>query len=108
MQAVRVGGVVANLHATNALTVPAIPAAELERACLFAEALAERHEPIVLAGDFNVRGPELPCFDAGGPGIDHALVRGASAGPLVAWPRERRVHNGVVLSDHAPVEREVG
>jgi endonuclease/exonuclease/phosphatase family metal-dependent hydrolase len=40
--------------------------------------------------------------------IDHILVRGAAVGPLVSWPRERRMQNGIVLSDHPPVEREVG
>jgi hypothetical protein len=36
------------------------------------------------------------------------LVRGAASGPLVSWALERRMQNGLVLSDHPPVEREVG
>ena len=65
-------------------------------------------EPVVLVGDFNLHQPSLDGYSAGGPGIDHVLVRGAAAGPLIVWPRERRVQNGTVLSDHPPVEREVG
>ena len=40
-------------------------------------------------------------------GIDHILVRGLDASPPVRWPDERRLHEGRLLSDHAPVEREV-
>ncbi len=110
MQCVRVSGlgVVANLHATNDFRDPQVPAAELGRARLIAEAAAGPREPVVLVGDFNLRRPVLPGYSAPGPGIDHILVRGAAAGPLVTWPRELRVQNGVVLSDHAPVELEVG
>jgi endonuclease/exonuclease/phosphatase family metal-dependent hydrolase len=110
VQCVRVAGlgVVANLHATNDFRDPRVPAAELGRARAFAEAAARPGEPVVLAGDFNLRRPVLPGYSAPGPGIDHVLVRGAAAGNLVTWPHELRVHNGVVLSDHAPVELEVG
>ena len=44
-------------------------------------------------------------FTGEGPGIDHVLVRGADAGPLVVWPDGRRRLHGMLLSDHAPVER---
>lgn len=110
VQALRVGGVgvVANLHANNELRHPDVPAAEVERARAFVEAQARDGEPVVIAGDFNFRSPALPGYSPGGPGIDHVLVRGASAGPVVVWPLERRMQNGVVLSDHPPVEREVG
>ncbi len=67
--------------------------------------------PAVLAGDFNLRAEyldELEGWSARGPGIDHVLVRGLSASPLLVWPQERRLQNGVVLSDHAPVEARVG
>ena len=57
----------------------------------------------MLAGDFNLRDPDLP-----GPNIDHIVVAGVPHGALEVWPPERRLHNGVVLSDHAPVEMEVG
>jgi endonuclease/exonuclease/phosphatase family metal-dependent hydrolase len=105
-QAVRVAGavLVANLHASNELDRPEIPAAELERARAFAEALARPDEPVVLAGDFNLLAPRLAGYSEPGPGIDHVLVRGLPATPLAVWPRERRAQNGVVLSDHAPVE----
>lgn len=108
--AVRVAGrfVVANLHATNDFRRPDIPAAEIEQARRFAEGLAHRGEPVVLAGDFNLQAPALPGYSTPGPGIDHVLVRGAPSTPVSAWPRERRTVNGVVLSDHAPVEAHVG
>lgn len=110
VQCVRVGGlgVVANLHATNDFRDPRVPAGEIERARAFAEAAARPGEAVVLAGDFNLRRPVLPGYSAPGPGIDHVLVRGVVARPLVTWSRELRVQNGAVLSDHAPVELEVG
>lgn len=102
--------VVANLHATNDFARPEIAAAEIVRAEAFVAELAGEL-PAVLAGDFNLRAEhleKLAGWSARGPGIDHVLVRGLTASPLVVWPRERRLHNGVVLSDHAPVEVRVG
>ena len=32
----------------------------------------------------------------------------AVLGGLEVWPDERRLHNGAVLSDHAPVEMRIG
>jgi len=67
--------------------------------------------PSVLAGDFNLRAEhllELQGWSALGPGIDHVLVRGLAASTLTIWPVERRRQNGVVLSDHAPVEVTIG
>ena len=55
-----------------------------------------------------MRDPDLHGFSAPGPGIDHVLVRGARSTPLVVWPEERRVQNGIVLSDHPPVELRLG
>jgi len=105
---------VGNLHASNE---PAAAGTETLRASVFLEAVAKEGEPIALAGDFNVRAdspvlaqlssPEWG-FSAPGGGIDHILVRGLAAGPLVTWPVERRSQNGHVLSDHAPVELRVG
>jgi endonuclease/exonuclease/phosphatase family metal-dependent hydrolase len=72
---------------------------------------------VVLAGDFNVTAARSTVlrdladgewgFSAPGPGIDHILVRGASTTPVHRWPDERRLHNGRLLSDHAPVELEI-
>lgn len=106
VQAVRVDGrvVVANLHASEERGGREVVREEIERARSFAEALAGPGEPVVLAGDFNLRDPALPGYSAPGPGIDHVLVKGASASPIHVWPRERRVLDGLVLSDHAPVE----
>jgi endonuclease/exonuclease/phosphatase family metal-dependent hydrolase len=110
VHAVRLNGriVVANLHATNDFRRPEVPRAEVERARRFAEALARPGEPVVLAGDFNVRRIEFDGYSAPTDGIDHVLVRGAPATTLRVWPRERRVENGLVLSDHAPVELWLG
>jgi endonuclease/exonuclease/phosphatase family metal-dependent hydrolase len=102
--------VVANLHASNDFRHPELVGAEILRAERFVAGLAGEL-PAVLAGDFNVRREslhELPGWSALGPGIDHVLVRGLPAGPLVVWPEERRSENGRVLSDHAPVEVTVG
>ena len=110
--AVRLDGlVVGNLHATNDFRRPAVPAAEIERARDLVEELAAAGEVCVLAGDFNLRARNLrhePGWSELGPGIDHVLVRGAPAGSLHVWPWERRVQNGRVLSDHAPIELAVG
>jgi endonuclease/exonuclease/phosphatase family metal-dependent hydrolase len=106
-QAVRLEGlVVGNLHATNDFRRPEVPAAEILRGEAFVTGFAGAL-PCILAGDFNLRAehmPELPGWSAVGPGIDHVLVRKLSASPLGVWPVERRLHNGAVLSDHAPVE----
>jgi endonuclease/exonuclease/phosphatase family metal-dependent hydrolase len=106
VQAVRLAGfgIVANLHATNDFRHPELPLAEVARARAFAERHARPHEAVVLAGDFNVVAPRLHGYSPPGPGIDHVLVRGAAVEPLTVWARERRMQNGVVLSDHAPVE----
>jgi endonuclease/exonuclease/phosphatase family metal-dependent hydrolase len=80
----------------------------VERALGFLERLARPDEPLVVAGDFNLEDVRLPRFTGPGPGIDHVLVRGLPASTLLAWPRDRRLQNGVVLSDHAPVEVTVG
>jgi endonuclease/exonuclease/phosphatase family metal-dependent hydrolase len=104
------GLVVGNLHATSDIRHPQVPAAEIVRAEAFVTAIASGL-PCVLAGDFNLRAQhlrELQGWSALGPGIDHVLVRGLAASPLDIWPLERRRHNGVVLSDHAPVEVTIG
>jgi endonuclease/exonuclease/phosphatase family metal-dependent hydrolase len=95
--------VIGNVHATNEFRRTEVPRAELRRAHALVDGLAARGETRVLAGDFNLRDPALP-----GPNIDHIVVAGAPHGLLVAWPQERRVQNGLVLSDHAPVEVTIG
>ena len=96
---------VVNLHAS---TDPAAGAEEVERARAFAESFATPGETVVLAGDFNLVGYRLAGYSPPGPGIDHVLVRGDGGAPVDVWPVERRVQNGQVLSDHAPVELVVG
>jgi endonuclease/exonuclease/phosphatase family metal-dependent hydrolase len=113
-QAVRLedGTVIANLHATNSGDVR-ISEAEVERAAAWAGRLAD-DELCILAGDLNVdtRRSEvfgrLAGFSSAGPGVDHVLVRGADAGDYDRWPVARRELQGLVLSDHAPVEVRVG
>lgn len=106
----------ANMHCTSS-DDDRLPDAELLRAARFAVSSARGDEPVILAGDFNVRpgrsrtldelaGPDWG-FSPPGDGIDHVLVRGVPASPPTRWPDGRRRHGGRLLSDHAPVEREV-
>jgi endonuclease/exonuclease/phosphatase family metal-dependent hydrolase len=100
--------VVANAHLTSICSRLVGEEEELDRVRAFAEGHARSGEPVVLAGDFNLVAPRLDGYSVPGPGIDHVLVRGATAGPVVIWPEERRVLGGRFLSDHAPVEAVVG
>ena len=104
---------IANLHATSS-SDPRLPDAELLRAAVFVDWLAQPGELVVLAGDFNVgRGTSATLaeltgarwgFSEAGPGIDHVLVRGGAASPHAVWAEEQRRLDDRVLSDHAPVE----
>ena len=107
VQAVRVAGrfVVANLHASNDA---AVARSEIERAREFVDELARPADVVVLAGDFNVADLRIDGYSEPAIGVDHVFVKGASATPPLLWPRERRMRNGVVLSDHAPVEVAIG
>jgi len=109
---------VANLHATSYPPDQRLPDAELLRAFAYVDGLAEPGEAIAVAGDFNVSfGRSRTLLDLtaddwrfshAGPGIDHILVRDLElvSGPKV-WSRELRLYEGVLLSDHAPVEAVV-
>jgi endonuclease/exonuclease/phosphatase family metal-dependent hydrolase len=109
--------VVANAHLTGSAD-KRIPDAELLRAAVFVDGVARPDEPVLLCGDLNlsVRNSRMlaelisPHWGFAGPtptGIDHVLARGLDASPPVRWPPERRASQGRLLSDHAPVEREV-
>jgi endonuclease/exonuclease/phosphatase family metal-dependent hydrolase len=84
------------------------------RAASFADALAGPDEVCVLAGDFNITAERsLTLGELGRPewgfsrpaaGIDHVLVRGADASAPERWPIARRRIDGVVVSDHSPVD----
>lgn len=110
--------VVANLHATSYRPDKRVADRELLRAATFADGLARPGEPVVLGGDFNVTVVSSPTlralagaewgFSEAGPGLDHVLVRGLPSSPEARWPDERRRTNGALMSDHAPVEVEVG
>jgi endonuclease/exonuclease/phosphatase family metal-dependent hydrolase len=97
--------VLAHLHAAH---TPGYAQAQVERAVEHVLELAQPDEPVVMAGDFNLT-PDLRYlgFTDEGPGIDHVLVRGDDPSPLHVWPNERRRLDGMLLSDHAPVERSV-
>jgi endonuclease/exonuclease/phosphatase family metal-dependent hydrolase len=110
--------VLANVH-VNGARDKRIPGRELSRAAAFVDGFAQPDEPVVLAGDFNLsmtnssvlRSLVEPGWGFAGAtprGIDHILVRGVDATPPVRWPEERRRVAGRLLSDHAPVERNVG
>jgi endonuclease/exonuclease/phosphatase family metal-dependent hydrolase len=107
-QAVRLeqGLVVANLHASGSLGDERIPAAELVRAVGFAEGLARDGDVVVVAGDFNCGAERIALdgYSEPGPGIDHIAVRGTAPSPLRVWRDDLRRRNGLLLSDHAPVE----
>src|SRR5437762_12161272 len=106
---------VANLHATSYPADQRLADAELLRAAVFADGLAEPGDVVVLAGDFNVpagrsatqaelTGPQWGFSEPAREGIDQIMVRGASVEGITRWPRDRRRIDGRVLSDHAPVE----
>jgi endonuclease/exonuclease/phosphatase family metal-dependent hydrolase len=108
---------VGNLHATG-LPDKRVPDAELLRAAVFVDGMAKPGEPVLLCGDFNLSthnsrtladltGAEWGFSGPTPTGIDHILVRGLEASPPMRWPVERRRHEGRLLSDHAPVDREV-
>jgi endonuclease/exonuclease/phosphatase family metal-dependent hydrolase len=122
VQAARLAGpdgrtfLVANLHATS-YPDRRLAQAEVRRAAWFATSAAQPEDVVVLAGDFNLTAgapamQELTSaewgFSAAGPGIDHILVRGAQVSEIRRWPTERRRVGGRLLSDHAPVEVEIG
>jgi hypothetical protein len=110
-QAVRVEPrlVVANLHATSSPAEPRIPEAEVRRAATFVEQLARDGDVTVLGGDFNIEGApaHLSGWSPPGPGIDQLLVRGTEPSALHVWPDERRRRDGMLLSDHSPIELDL-
>ncbi len=101
------GVTIANLHASNDHVHPDVPRAEAARAAAFAERVATWGDVLLLAGDFNVEDPGLDAYTAPLGGIDHVLVRGGRIVETFAWPPERRMQNGLVLSDHPVVEARI-
>ena len=112
-QAVRIAdvGLVGNFHATIAHAD-----AQFLRAAAFVDALAQPDEPVLLCGDANVRPGQGSTYDElrrwgfsePAPGIDQILVRGLPSTQPLVWPEARRRLGGRLLSDHAPVELQVG
>jgi endonuclease/exonuclease/phosphatase family metal-dependent hydrolase len=109
---------ITNLHCTSYPADQRLADAELLRAAWFAVSSAKPEDVVVLAGDFNVTalrsrtlgdltGPEWG-FSPAGPGIDHVLVRGAASTPVHRWDDAQRARGDRLLSDHAPVDLEIG
>jgi endonuclease/exonuclease/phosphatase family metal-dependent hydrolase len=109
--------IIGNLHATG-FRDKRVPDAELLRAAVFVDGMAKPDEPVLLCGDFNLSvansrtlaeltGAEWAFTGPTPTGIDHILVRGLEASPPARWRDERRRQEGHLLSDHAPVDREV-
>jgi endonuclease/exonuclease/phosphatase family metal-dependent hydrolase len=73
------------------------------------EALAHPGDTVVIAGDFNALAAHwvLEGYSEPGPGIDHIAVRGVDAASIRVWPDERRLVEGMLLSDHPPIELEL-
>jgi endonuclease/exonuclease/phosphatase family metal-dependent hydrolase len=106
---------VANLHATSYPPDDRLADAELLRAFVYVDGLADVGKPVAVAGDFNVTfersrtlldlTSEEWGFSQPGPGIDQVLVRNLeiTSGPT-RWPPQRRERHGALLSDHAPVD----
>jgi endonuclease/exonuclease/phosphatase family metal-dependent hydrolase len=89
-----------NLHASNSPD-RGLVGDEIERATSFLAAV----DRCVLCGDFNIPRHAVPGFTDPIEGIDQILVRGlALEREPEAWPEARRRVDGVLLSDHAPVE----
>jgi endonuclease/exonuclease/phosphatase (EEP) superfamily protein YafD len=100
---------VGNFHATHYRASPELATLEVRRAGDFFLALAQPGEIEVLGGDFNLTADSLHFladagFSAAGPGVDHILVRGATATPPERWRDERRRIRGMLVSDHAPLD----
>jgi endonuclease/exonuclease/phosphatase family metal-dependent hydrolase len=103
-------GVVANFHATGG----AVADEQFLRAADFVRTV---EEPAVLCGDANIKPSDRGRtyeqlrewgFSAPVAGIDQILVRGLPVGAAAVWPEERRRLGDRLLSDHAPVELDVG
>ena len=106
---------VANVHATSFPPDERMADAELLRAFVYVDGLAEPGEPVIVAGDLNVTydrsrtlldvSSEEWGFSRAGTGIDQVLVRGLeiTSGPT-RWEPERRMYRGSLLSDHTPVD----
>ncbi len=111
---------VANLHATSCPQNYHLPDAELRRATNFIERASEVEESLIVAGDFNITREQSETIQAlmaappesrwsdSGPQIDHVLLHRAVAESVRVWPDAEREYQGRLLSDHAPVEVQVG
>jgi len=110
-QSVRIDdfGVVGNFHVTGGA-----PADEQFR--LVAEFVEAQDDRVILAGDANVRPGQGRTyswlrglgFAEPANGIDQILVRGLPSTAPAPWPEDRRRIDGLLVSDHAPVELTVG
>jgi endonuclease/exonuclease/phosphatase family metal-dependent hydrolase len=104
-----------DLPVTNFHVTGGAPADEQFRAV--ADFVEEEGGPAILAGDANLRPGDGATYELlrergfSAPlegSIDQIFVRGLPSSAVVAWPDERRRLNGLLLSDHAPIEVVVG
>jgi endonuclease/exonuclease/phosphatase family metal-dependent hydrolase len=118
VRAVLPGGrriLVTNLHGTSYPPDRRLADVELRLAAEFVLDLSREGEIAVIAGDLNVFARESETlrflveqgFSQPGPEVDHVLVRGAAPSPPERWPEERRRIDGLVVSDHPPLEVRV-
>jgi endonuclease/exonuclease/phosphatase family metal-dependent hydrolase len=110
---------IANLHATSLETDRRLADLELGRAVKFIDRQAETEETVIVGGDFNIPLAESGVLGELAARIDEGyapvtqgavqiLVRGrVMMSGLRIWPEAERMLDGVVLSDHAPVEVDV-
>jgi endonuclease/exonuclease/phosphatase family metal-dependent hydrolase len=110
---------IANLHATSRPSDLRLADAEIRRAASFVDRQSEVEETVILAGDFNVALTQSETltelttrlderYSRAGPGVDHILVRGTAPTGVRVWSDEERTYDGKLLSDHAPLELEIG
>jgi len=111
--------IVATLHATFFTRDLRLADAELNRALSFVDRRAEVEEAIIVAGDFNITRdqsetiryleglPPESRWASSGYHVDHVMLRQTAASAARVWAREERIHNGVLLSDHYPIEIEI-
>ena len=112
VHAVRIAGssgvTVANLHASNDHAHPEVPRAEATRAAAFAEGIATSRGTSSCSratSTSSIR--RCAAYSAPGTGSTTSSCAAPRVESVVAWPRERRMQNGVVLSDHPVVEARI-
>jgi endonuclease/exonuclease/phosphatase family metal-dependent hydrolase len=109
---------VANLQTTSTGDLR-IPDAELRRAINFVIRCSELEEALIVLGDFNIPRAQSAAIGelmnalpedrwmTSGPQVDFVLLRRAINTSVRVWPDEERAYDGVLLSNHPPVEATI-